>query len=328
MSDKVLVVDYGRTQLRGYLLSAEAPEPLLAGSKWSAPSEITPANPSRAASRLLELASSLVADAGIALTDLSVAAAGLAGYGRAEDCRALERALTEKESPFPWLVESDAQQTLRAACEDGDVAVALLGTGSAFFARNTDGTVFRTGGHGALLEDHGSAFEISRQVILAMMRAYDGMGPSSRIFDTLLEEMDCENALEFRVKLMQAGFVPATWAKFAPIVLQLAEEGDLLAGKVLERELERVVDCLWAVIHKAGLPLGSPIFCAGGMVEKNPYYLQRILAATTKGLPDYPCQILTRDPYWGGWRLACQWLTNFSRIRTLIHPQNSLCDCG
>lgn len=307
---KILVLDCGRTNERFYLLSLEG-ETL--AHFWGTGTYNPGPDPKITAQRFQEAAESLVERLGGTLPEILVAVAGLAGYGREEDCRALEEALAKGGSPFPWLVESDARQTLRAACEEGPVVVALLGTGSAFFARDVNGTIHRTGGHGAILEDHGSAFEVSRQAILAMMRSYDGMGPGSRLFSALLEKEGCRDALEFRTKVVQEGFHPSEWARFAPEVIQKAEEGDPTATKILTHQLEKVVDCLWALIHKAGLPSGTPIFCSGGMVEKSPYYLHLLQAAISRGLPDHPCSLVGHEPYWGGWRRACQWIAKSSQ---------------
>ena len=310
MTGKFLVMDCGRTNERGYLLSFEG-ETLahFRGTDTSYPG----ADPKITAQRFQEAAESLVERVGGTLPEIQVAVAGLAGYGREEDCRTLEEALAKGGSPFPWLVESDARQTLRAAREEGPVVVALLGTGSAFFARDASETVHRTGGHGAILEDFGSAFEISRQAILAMMRSCDGMGPGSQVFKALLEKAECVDALEFRARIVRTGFLSSEWAKFAPVVLQGAEEGDVTAVRIIDRQLEKVVDCLWALIHKAGLPSGTPIFCSGGMVEKNLYYLHKVEEAVSKGLPDHPCSLIEHEPYWGGWRLACQWIARSSQ---------------
>lgn len=337
MSGMILVVDYGRTNLRAYLLlgregdgveragntvassppAGEPPKPVgsrvLSRSGNGETTTLLPAEPATSAQILLDLATSLVEEQGLALADIEVAAAGLAGYGREEDCLALEEALRELQSPFTWLVESDARQTLRAAREDGPVVVALLGTGSAFFARDAKGTIHRAGGHGAILEDYGSAFELSRQAILAMMRAYDGMGPASPLFDQILKEAGCEDPLEFRGKLTAQGFTPSQWASFAPLVLEQAERGEPVAVRILNHQLEKVVDTLWALIHKAELPFGTPIYCSGGMVEKSVYYLQRVVEAVDKGLPGTSGSLLESEPYWGGWYRACRWLVTSRR---------------
>jgi N-acetylglucosamine kinase-like BadF-type ATPase len=305
---KIIVVDCGRTNMRAYLLSLEGET--LARVLGT---ETDHTDPQTISQRLLDLVSSLVEQTGGVMSEILVAVGGLAGYGREEDCLKLEKALKENGSSFPWLVESDAHQTLRAAREDGAVAVSLLGTGSAFFARDASGTVHRTGGHGAILEDYGSAYEISRQAVMAMMRCYDGMGPDSSVFAALAEITGSGDPLELRSKLAWSGSSPSELAKLAPVVLQHAEQGDVVSKRILDRQLEKVVDCLWALIHKAILPYGAPIFCSGGMVEKSPYYLERVVEVVTKGLPDNPCGLIEYEPCWGGWLLARRWLEGKSR---------------
>jgi N-acetylglucosamine kinase-like BadF-type ATPase len=305
---KIIVVDCGRTNMRAYLLSLEGEtlaRVLGTGMDHS--------DPQTTAQMLRGLVSSLVEQTGGALSEILVAVGGLAGYGREKDCRELEMALKENGSSFPWLVESDAHQTLRAAREEGPVAVGLLGTGSAFFARDVSGAIHRTGGHGAIFEDYGSAYEISRQAVMAMMRCYDGMGPDSPVFATLVESTGCGDPFELRSKLARSGSLPSELAKLAPLVLQHAEAGDAVSMRILGRQLEKVVDCLWALIHKAILPIGTPVFFSGGMVEKSPYYLEGVEMAVTKGLPDNPCGLIEHEPYWGGWLLAHRWLEGKSR---------------
>jgi N-acetylglucosamine kinase-like BadF-type ATPase len=300
--DLILVVDGGRSHLRAAAISTQGTrlgEVVEAGlSPGLNQQEVL-------AQRLLSLPSRLASQFGFPTTALRIAVAGLAGFGREADCRKLESLLCG-QGPLRWLVESDAAQTLRAAEPKGPVVVALLGTGSAFFARDAEGAIHRTGGWGQLLEDSGSGFELARQTLLAAFRAHDGMGGGTALMQAVCAHAECQHPPELLSLLYREPFDPSYWAGFAPLVLKAAEEGDAAALEIVRAQVGGIVRCLEALAKKARLPEKAAIHLTGGLVRGSAFYSDLIHSAIERQLPGLPCRLLEKEAYWGGWQLGVE----------------------
>jgi len=303
MSDLILVVDGGRSHLRAAAITVDGEvlaELTLKGlsvfqGDWSA-----------CAKTLATLPSLLAKEGGFKEGRFVLAAAGLAGSGRESDCRELESLLKTAAPVLGWLIESDALQTLRAAEAKGPVAVALLGTGSAFFARDEVGKVWRTGGWGPLLGDVGSGFEIARQGVLACLERQEEPDELASLANALCAAAGVDRIEELLKVVYSEPFEPSTLAALAPAVLSEAERGDAVALEIIKGEASHVADSAKNLIVKANLSAETRIYFSGGLVKGNPYYFESIELGLKRGLRDYGCQLLGREPYWGGWELAKQ----------------------
>ena len=190
------------------------------------------------------------------------------------------------------------------------MAIGILGTGSAFFARDSGGKVWRTGGWGPLLEDFGSGFELARQGFIAVLRAWDGTGPSTGLTEPLLNMVGVETPPDFLKSLYTDAFQPAYWAQFAPLILRHARKGDLVARDIVDCQIAGMVDGFVALMSKAGLPHGTRIFLAGGIAKGEQESFDWFREALAAALPDHPCQVLEKEAYWGAFALGKKLLEN------------------
>ena len=182
-SDIILVIDGGRSHLRAHALTLDGEE--IAAVRGSGISPVLADWPD-ISERLSEIPEKIEQSGSVVTSRIQIAVAGLAGLDREDDQREVKSLLDRMGFSFEWILESDARQTLRAADPDNPVAIGILGTGSAFFARGWDGKIWRSGGWGALLHDRGSGFELARQGFVAVFRAYDGTGPETTLTKRLM----------------------------------------------------------------------------------------------------------------------------------------------
>jgi len=303
--DLILAVDGGRTHLRAHVVTVDGGEiasiregginPLMA--TWR-----------EVAERLAGIARRTLIEPGVESSGIGVAVVGLAGLDREEDQKELKASIESEGFPFPWLLESDARQTLRAADPAGAAAIGLLGTGSAFFARDPEGRIWRAGGWGPLLRDWGSGFELARQGFIAVCRAHDGTGPDTTLTSPLLEMVGVGSPPEFLRVLYTDAFQPAFWARFAPLVLREAERGDRVAEEIFAGQVAGVAETCSALMAKAAFPMGARFFFSGGLVKGSEFYFKRLVEAMEKHLPHHPCRLLDREAFWGGWEWARRFL--------------------
>lgn len=301
MNKIVLAVDGGRSHLRAFAIDTEGNQ-LAEIRQAGIPAVFSDFN--SLADRLGALPEKIAEETGIRVADIGVACCGLAGLDREEDQRELLNLIEKKRLGLPWRIESDARMTLRAANPKDSVAVALLGTGSSFFARDAEGKVWRTGGWGPLLGDWGSGFEIARQAFVAVFEAWDGTGPQTALTQPLLNMAAVETPPDLLKMLYSETFQPSYWARFAPLVLREAEHGDPVSEGIVKTQIEGVVHYLVALVRAARSPDGTEIHFSGGMVERDNAYFARIREGLRERLPKFPSRLCARESYWGAWELG------------------------
>src|SRR5437016_1006396 len=87
-----------------------------------------------------------------------------------------------------FTVDNDARIALTGAIGFGAGVVVIAGTGSVAFGRNDEGAEARAGGWGPAIGDEGSAYGIARLAFAAIVRAFDGRGPATRMVEMLKNE--------------------------------------------------------------------------------------------------------------------------------------------
>jgi N-acetylglucosamine kinase-like BadF-type ATPase len=298
-----LVFDGGRTHLRGALVDVDTGEFLVRLEESGLP--INTADLEIWIKKLIQLARRLRTHIDREHHSYLGNAAGLAGMGDDSICAKLATLLNAREASSPWLVESDALQTLRAASSSGQVLLVLVGTGSICLARDKHGTVHRCGGWGPFFEDACSGFEIARQAIKIVFTEADEKEKYSIFSKLFLEKIGCMDAMELRSRLYAEHFHPSHWAIYAPVVLDLI--GELhskypnQARMIIEVQFSNLCHHLDCLIRKAHLPVETPLYFSGGITKGNPVFASILLEAFSKRWRNRPCLLLEKDPLLGGW---------------------------
>ena len=122
--------------------------------------------------RFARQAAHAMQNAKLSLNDIHAVCAGLAGTAQPESQRKMKKLLAEEFPAQVVYVCTDLDLTLEATGE-GRAIVLIAGTGSAAVGRDLNGQVIRVGGHGPLLGDEGSAYDVGRRAAIAALRAAD-----------------------------------------------------------------------------------------------------------------------------------------------------------
>src|SRR5271170_1871875 len=107
-----------------------------------------------------------------------------AGLGGASRSGVGHRITTFFERGYPNArvrVTTDLEIALEAAFGTGEGIILLAGTGSAALGRDTNGHAVRNGGRGPWFSDEGSAFDIGRRAIRAVLLAEERRGPTTAL---------------------------------------------------------------------------------------------------------------------------------------------------
>jgi len=195
-----------------------------------------PSNPMRvgfggALASVCEAARNAIQNGKLAPNDVSVMCAGLAGAAQPESQRKMKKLLSEE---FPHIlvnVCTDLDLTLEATGE-GRAIVLNAGTGTFAVGRDLHGQVIRVGGHGPLLGDEGSAYDVGRRATNAAMRAADRGMPDSPLAARILGDLRATDWDDLQLRIYRAP--DEVFPRIFPIVASVAEEGDREARTLLQ----------------------------------------------------------------------------------------------
>jgi glucosamine kinase len=181
----------------------------------------------------------------------SRAVLGLAGANIGDYAERVRAALPFRES----LIETDATIALHGALGDGDGAVAIIGTGSVFAAR--EGERIRTvGGWGFMVGDLGSGARVGRALLQEALLAHDGVHPGSPLTGEVLRhfEGDPQSLVEYAHMAK-----PGEFGTFAPMVFDYAKRGDSIGRSLVEGATRSIEEALDAI-----MPVGCERLCLLG----------------------------------------------------------------
>lgn len=201
------------------------------------------------------------AQAGLSEADVAQTRAGLgiAGLNR----RGVLPGLQEHDFPFRSIAfASDAGIANLGAHAGEDGAIVIVGTGSIGFGRAGD-DIFTIGGYGFPVSDEGSGADLGLRAIRRSLWARDG-----RIAHTpmTLDVIERFGGSAGRVVEWTARATPTDYAEFAPLVMDHAAEGDLVAEPIVQEAALRI-DRLIRVL----LDRGAPHCCLMGGVAARMY---------------------------------------------------------
>jgi N-acetylglucosamine kinase-like BadF-type ATPase len=111
--------------------------------------------------------------------------------------------------------------------------VVIAGTGSIAFGQNARGETARAGGWGFIFGDEGSAFDIARQGLRAIMREYEGWGGHTALTPAYLAATGAADPSELLHLFYKPEWPRSRVAQLAKIVDRTAEEGDPVAAGVM-----------------------------------------------------------------------------------------------
>lgn len=155
----------------------------------------------------------------------SVAVLGLAGANSLTDHAAAYKQLPFGESS----IVSDTVTALQGALGNGDGAIAILGTGSAFVKRTGD-TVDVIGGRGFMLSDHAGGARLGRDLLEQTLLVSDGINDETELTRKTLGRFGDEAR---RITQFSRTATAADYAAFAPLVFEFAAKGDPLGIKLV-----------------------------------------------------------------------------------------------
>jgi N-acetylglucosamine kinase-like BadF-type ATPase len=227
----------------------------------------------------------------------------MAGVDRSSDAVVVRGVLARIAPRSQVIVVNDALVALEAGLPGSPGVVIIAGTGSIAYGRSRDGRAARAGGWGYLLGDEGSGFWLGRQALRAVVRSADGRGPYTQLTTRVLEHFGVTASHDLVTKIYNGSFEPATIAAIASHVEAAADQGDDVAGQLIEFGARELGLAGVSVCQQLALSHG-PVVLAGGMFAVAPRFRQRVVSHLTGRWPGMVVTLLDREPAAGAVSLA------------------------
>jgi glucosamine kinase len=203
------------------------------------------------------------------------------------------------------LILGDVEIALDAAFPGQPGIVVIAGTGSNVAARDGRGNVTTAGGYGPALADQGSGHRIGQEALRALFLALDEERPTT-LLQAVYELWQLGSVAEI---IAFANRIPSPdFSQLAPSILRAAQEGDLVASTVLEKEGVDLayLACLLIARMRKTCPETSqvpPLAFTGSILEKVLPVRQALIAAVDRQYPGIVALEGVVDPIAGAlWR--------------------------
>lgn len=277
-----------------------------------------PSNPMRAGYArawfsLSEAADKLLAAQKITSNHIRGICAGIGGAGRPA---VVHRLATFFQRSFPNAeveVTTDLEIALEAAFGAGEGIILIAGTGSGAIGRDPSGRRERVGGKGPWFSDEGSAFDIGRRAVEAVLLASEGRGPATALSGRLfghLQAGDWNGVLD-QVSKSPDGVFPQVF----PLVAELAESGDEVSRGILSAAAAELAALVASVADKlgwsqknlsgaAGTLREIPVARVGGMNGRSRFLDAAINEELSKAVPGWKHRELSTTPAEAAARMA------------------------
>jgi N-acetylglucosamine kinase len=229
---------------------------------------------------------------------------GIAGVDRQRDADAIRGIMRRIGFKSRVLVVNDALIALTAGVGDESGLVVIAGTGSIAYGRKGHRAA-RSGGWGYLLGDEGGGFWIGRAALSAVVRQFDGRGPSTQLTDLVLRNMHLHSPTELIHAIYDRGLQRHAVAGIAAVVREASAAGDAVATEILGRAATELGAAASAVVQTLGMR-GSVFrtVLAGGIFRAIPTLADAVTLRLSEIAPRTSVELLQIEPATGAVHLA------------------------
>jgi glucosamine kinase len=230
---------------------------------------------------------------------------GIAGVDREADAAAVRGIMRRIGFKARTLVVNDALIALVAGAGEQPGVVIVAGTGSIAYGRDAAGHAARAGGWGSVLGDEGGGFWIGRAALNAVVRQFDGRGPSTMMTEMVIEAMRLNDPTDLVHAIYAPGPHRYAIAGIVPVVQRAADEGDAVAADIIARAAMELAVAASSVITRLEMRGERfPTLLSGGVFRGVPSLVPQVATRLAEVAPRSDVRTLDAEPAAGAVTLA------------------------
>ena len=231
---------------------------------------------------------------------------GIAGVGQPGAEQLIHDLLRRLGHRQPVRVVNDALVALVAGAPSGVGIVIVAGTGSIAYGADPDGQTARAGGWGYLLGDEGSAFWLGHYAVRHAIRAADGRGVTTSLYDLICDKLEVSDPTELVEWFYDQELSRNRVADLASLVEKAANDGDEAAENLLDQAAKHLASAARAVAGQLSFSGPYPIVLSGGAFKACPSLHRRLDDFLDS--PEMEVKLLESEPATGAVTLALELL--------------------
>lgn len=236
---------------------------------------------------------------------------GIAGVVTEADCAIIQEIATSVNLADADFIgfDHDVRIALAGGLALQPGIVLIAGTGSSCYGSNSAGFACRVGGWGYLLDDVGSSYYLGVEAMRAIVRSEDGRLGHTALLEPLMRVLGINDIQEIITRLYSPRMRKIEIAGLAPLVLDIAQQGDAIAQKIVlngQNGLAHLVEI--AAQRLAFQPEDVLVAVIGGVAHSGDYYKQGLYDAIRAHVPGAQIQEPALSPVIGAALLAIQLL--------------------
>lgn len=294
----VIGIDGGATKTH---LKALSFEKQVVGERFGGASNLASLCEDDVQKNLYKLLDEFYTQTGFAQDDCSAICLGTAGAGSERMHRLLYAMLEAYRPKTQVMVTNDALPALYGGTLTGVGIIIIAGTGSICLARNEAGKIHRTGGWGHILGDEGSGYDISVQILKAVMRAYDERGKPTLLTDLVLEHLKLSQAKDIIDYVYHSGKSKCELASIAFLCDIAQKQGDKVAEHILHTAALSLSDMVVATAKALCFVDENKVVCAysGSVLLKSEFLRKELETRLFSAAPMISLQECKEDAAYG-----------------------------
>jgi glucosamine kinase len=271
-------------------------------------SAVRPGQAERSAQVITDIVRDALASCEMTHVRPKVLCVGVAGVGRDPEREALWQALLARDLADEVVIHTDFAVALDDAFGDGPGVLLISGTGSVAFGRGPTGATARCGGWGPVFGDEGGGAWIGRRALSVVAAAGDGREPETALTGAILTAAQVNELQELIA--WAAAAPPAQLATLAPVVLSVAESGDLRANSIVSLAVEELALHVRALARQlfGDERAAVPVAFSGGNLQRGSVLRKRLEHRLKVAVPGAQVSPQEVDPARGAVRGALRFL--------------------
>ena len=303
-SGYIMGIDGGGTKT---LLKIAGPEGNLLASCQSGPTNLYSGSTDTVRENLEQAIQGGLAQAQIRMEDLGCVSLGMAGADRPQDHVILKELLAGIGIRCRILITNDAVAALYGALGKGEGIILVSGTGSICYGQKADGSSHRAGGWGHIIGDEGSGYDIGRQILMEVMKSYDGRREKTILSSLLRDEWNLPSPESMLPFVYHSESGKSDIAALGVLLDPACEAGDPAALCIARNAARELFLCVESVLNALRFPENRTVLAMqGGVLVKGKQVKKELTCLLNHAYPMVCIRESLGDAAWGAIQMAAE----------------------